>query len=134
MVFRKSLVVFCNSTESSIVFLGTNFVIFLEIIRIFLNVDTQLWDALNTGYKFPIFSWPCKAHLSIDIMNYEFWFNSCNKFIMCIWRCKIIFLYDFHLNVIVLPCLNWRSETLLNLFCTDFSGWFLLFLFFLLMF
>ena len=32
----------------------------------FLNVDTQLWDALNTGYKFPISSWPCKAHLSIS--------------------------------------------------------------------
>ena len=76
IVFRKSLAVFCNSTESSIVLLVTNFVtirFFLETIRWdFLNFDTQPWDVLNIEFKFPISSW---AYIKLIFINryHELW-------------------------------------------------------------
>jgi len=98
--FRKSAV-FCELTEFSIVLLVTNFVIFLETIRWdFLNLNTQLWDALNIGFKFPISS--CKAHLykSISWIANPDLIAAVNLLYV---NLEIIFLYDFHLNVIVFP-------------------------------
>jgi len=65
--FQK-IIIFCNSMESSIVLL-VNFVIFLETIRWnFLNVDIQLWGALNVGFKISYFFLrACKVHLCRSI-------------------------------------------------------------------
>jgi len=65
-VFRKSLAIFCNSMEFSIVLLVINFVIFLETIWWdFLIINIQ--DALNIEFIFPISSWACKTHFCRSI-------------------------------------------------------------------
>ena len=116
---RKSLAVFCNSTESSIVLLITNFIIFLETIRWdFLNVDTQLWDALNIGFKFPIFSWVYKVHFCRSIS----WTINPDSIAAVNLSCVNLEMYDNFPTQFPFECncsshrLNWRSdEILLNL-------------------
>jgi len=82
-VFRKSLAVFCNSMEFSIVssnykfrnnnFSRNNSMRFLIPVRCFKYIEDLNFLFLLEFIK-PTF---------VDIMNYESWFNSCSKFIMC---------------------------------------------------